>query len=158
MRFTERHIDIIKTQFENKANRNCKVLDIMMRHLRFLKRHEKEVRQAIYQASEYIEVPAQTVLFKMGDVADYMYVILKGRVVISNTHSFYKDINRILSTLKDGEEFGNMSIVDPDASIADAEPDNTNDRNKRSTIAKTVEVSRMLRISLIDAKAIMQPG
>ena len=156
MRFTERHIDIIKTQLANKANRNCKVLDIMMRHLRFLKRHDKEVRQNIYRAAEYIEVPAQTVMFEIGDIADYMYVILKGRVVISNTHSFYKDINRILSTLKDGEEFGHMVLNESENSVAD-HAENDNDfamKMKRQVMAKTVEVSRMLRININDAKAL----
>jgi len=74
-----------------------------MRHLRFLKRHEKEERQQIYKHSEFIEIPAQTVLFEMGDEADYMYIILKGRIVISNRLFRYKDISRVLTTLKDGE-------------------------------------------------------
>lgn len=57
-------------------------------------------------------MPPQTVLFEMGDEADYMYIILKGRVVISNRLFRYKDISRILTTLKDGEEFGSMNIVE----------------------------------------------
>ena len=48
----------------------------------------------------------------MGDEADFMYIIIKGRVVISNRLFRYKDISRILTTLKDGEEFGTMNIVE----------------------------------------------
>ena len=44
MRYTQRHIDIIRTQLSKQHERNYKVLDIMMRHLRFLKRHDKDER------------------------------------------------------------------------------------------------------------------
>ena len=153
MRFTERHIDIIRSQLSKRVDRNYKVLDVMMRHLRFLKRHEREVRQELYKASTIVEVPAQTVLFEIGDTADYMYVILKGRVVISNTHFHYKDISRILTTLKDGEEFGTMNIVDNGNDSEDAAS-----QNKRQVTAKTVELSRMLRLSVNEANAIMRPN
>ena len=53
-------------------------------------------------------------LFEAGDPADYQYIILKGKVVISNTHFRYKDVSRILATLKDGEEFGSVSLVEND--------------------------------------------
>lgn len=96
-------------------------------------------------------------MFEIGDVADYMYVILKGRVVISNTHSFYKDINRILSTLKDGEEFGHMVLNESENSIADHHETEHEYamRMKRQVMAKTVEVSRMLRINISDAKSLL---
>jgi len=59
-----------------------------------------------------------------------MYVILKGRVVLSNTHSFYKDISRILSTLKDGEEFGSVAIIEQDRNAPKDDTD-SEQKNKR---------------------------
>lgn len=154
MRFTERHIDIIRSQLSTKADRNCKILDVMMRHLRFLKRHDKGVRQEIYKVAQLIEVPSQTVLFEIGDRPDYIYIILKGRVVISNTHNTYKDISRILTTLKDGEEFGYMST----AMGSENECDDNKCNKKRIVTAKTVELSRMIRLSVAQASVIMRPA
>lgn len=62
--------------------------------------------------AQLIDVPTQTVLFDIGDSPDFMYIILKGRVVISNTHFLYKDVNRVLTTLKDGDEFGSINVVE----------------------------------------------
>ena len=79
---------MLKSQLEQKpADRNYKVLDIMMRHLRFIKRHDPEVRQSIYRNAEFIEVPAQTVIFRKGDEADYMYILLKGRISVESNLS-----------------------------------------------------------------------
>ena len=59
MRFTERHIQQLKAQFVLPyLERNYKVLDIMLRHLRYIKRHETDVRQQIYRNAEYVEIPA----------------------------------------------------------------------------------------------------
>lgn len=110
------------------------------------------MRQEIYKAAVLVEVPPQTVLFEIGDMADYMYIILKGRVVISNTHFHYKDISKILTTLKDGEEFGTMNIV---STHNDSEE--VANQHKRQVTAKTVELSRMLRVSVTEANAIMRP-
>ena len=68
MRYTERHIEMMRNQFVlPKSERNLKILDIMMRHLRFLKRHDMDVRQQIYRFGEFVEYPPQTILFEKGD-------------------------------------------------------------------------------------------
>ena len=103
MRYTERHIEMIRNQYDAPNNeRNYKILDILMRHLRFVKRHDSDVRTQIYKHAEFIEMPAQTVIFNKGEPADYMYIILKGRVSVENTLSQYSDIPIILATIKDG--------------------------------------------------------
>ena len=59
MRYTERHIEMIRNQFLAKpAERNFKVLEKLMRHLRFVKRHDPDVRKQIYKHAEYVEYPA----------------------------------------------------------------------------------------------------
>ena len=45
MRYTERHIEQIRNQFmTDPSERSYKDLDFMMRHLRYLKRHDPTVR------------------------------------------------------------------------------------------------------------------
>ena len=48
----------------------------------------------------------------MGDEADYLYVILKGKVSVLSCMSQYADIPVTLNTLSDGEHFGELSIVE----------------------------------------------
>ena len=43
-----------------------------------------------------------------------MYIILKGRVSCESTHPFYKDIPNIVASVKDGESFGELAVVDHD--------------------------------------------
>lgn len=117
-----------------------------------MKRHDQRVRKALYRIAEFIEVPPQTVLFEMGDMPDYMYIILKGRVVISTRHFHYKDITRILTTLLDGEEFGSVNTVDS----SEAEAGSDLGFNQREVTAKTVEKSRMLRVAVYEANAIIK--
>lgn len=113
MRYTERHIEMIKNQFLVKGvERKYSVLEKLMRHLRFIKRHDPEVRKQIYKHAEYVEYPAQYVIFEKGEEADYMYIILKGRVSCESTHPQYKDIPSIVAAVKDGEAFGELAVVD----------------------------------------------
>ena len=83
-----------------------------MRHLRFIKRHDPDVRKQIYKHSEFVEFPAQSIVFRKGEDADYMYIILKGRVSCETTHPQYRDIPSIVAAVKDGEAFGELAVVD----------------------------------------------
>ena len=161
MRYTERHIEQIKSQFTQKpADRNYKVLDIMLRHLRCIKRHDPDVRQSIYRAAEFVECPAQAVVFRKGDESDFMYILLKGRVSVESTLSQYADIPLILATCNDGEAFGELAAVDQDR-IADeggvVRETETTETPKRLATCKAVEACRMLRIVATEAKRIVQP-
>lgn len=170
MRYTERHIKILKAQFACKrAERNTKVLDVMMRHLRFIKRHEKDVRLQFYRAADFIEVPARTLMFSKGDPADYMYIILKGRIVIESTREMYKDIKVHIANLKDGEAFGEMAVFDTNQlydkndqqretkGIDSLEEKKPPSKFVRLVSARTIEHCRLLQISVVDANQIMQP-
>ena len=161
MRYTERHVEMIRSQLEQKpGDRNYKVLDIMLRHLRFIKRHDPEVRQSIYRNADFVEFPAQSVIFRKGDEADYMYILLKGRVSVESNLSQYADIPLILATCKDGEAFGELAVVDQDR-IADeggrVVNTESNETPTRLATCKAVESSRMLRIVAAEAKRIVQP-
>lgn len=161
MRYTERHVEMIRSQLEQKpADRNYKILDIMLRHLRFIKRHDPDVRQSIYRNADFVEFPAQSVIFRKGDEADYMYILLKGRVSVESTLSQYADIPLILATCKDGEAFGELAVVDQDR-IADeggrVVNTESNEAPTRLATCKAVECSRMLRIVAAEAKRMVQP-
>ena len=113
MRYTERHIEQIRNQFmTDPSERSYKDLDFMMRHLRYLKRHDPTVRYEIYKNAQFVEFPAQHYVFHKGDEPDYMYIILKGKVSVVSTMSQYADIPFVLSTIKDGEVFGEIALVD----------------------------------------------
>jgi CRP-like cAMP-binding protein len=96
----------------SRKNRDYKTLDIFMRHLRYLKRFDPRIRAQIYKYSTLEKIPNQTVIFKTGDTSDYMYIILKGRVIVTSSKANYKDIPVVLSILSDGDQFGDLSAVD----------------------------------------------
>ena len=84
----------------------------MMKHLRYLKRHDLRFRLQVYKNAEFMEIQANTTIFKAGDVSDYMYVILKGKVSVRSNMSNYSDIQTILNTLEDGDHFGELAVID----------------------------------------------
>lgn len=53
----------------------------MLKHLNYFRKQDKEVRKLIYRNAELIQVERQTILFKEGDVGDFMYIIVKGLVL-----------------------------------------------------------------------------
>ena len=96
----------------SRKNRDYKTLDIFMKHLRYMKRYDSLIRAQIYKYSTFEKIPNQTEIFKAGDIADYMYVILKGRVTVTSSKNNYKDIPVVLTILSDGDQFGELSVVD----------------------------------------------
>ena len=84
---------------------------MMMRHLRYMKTHDKDVRQQIFKSAVFVEYPANVELFKKGDEADYMYIVLKGRICCTGSHGSYADIPLIKATIHDGEAFGEVALV-----------------------------------------------
>ena len=83
-----------------------------MRHLRYLKRFDPKIRAQIYKYSQLEKIPNQTIVCKEGDDADFMYIILKGRVIVTSSKPNHKDIPVVLTILSDGDHFGELSIVD----------------------------------------------
>ena len=86
-----------------------------MKHLRYLKRHDIRFRLQVYKNAEFMEIKAQTIIFNAGDVTDYMYIILKGKVTVKSCMAQYSDIPTILNTLEDGDHFGELAMIDTQA-------------------------------------------
>lgn len=82
-----------------------------------------------------------------------MYIILKGRVVISNTFYRYKDVEKVLSSISEGEEFGQMNLMD-----GENETEDNLDQYRRQVNAKTVETTFMLRIAVTESRRILRPS
>ena len=133
-----------------------------MRHLRFLKRHEPHFRTAIYKAAEYCVIPPQTTVFRKGDPADYLYVILKGKVSVTKIFQDYDDIPQILNTLSDGDHFGELSVIDDNRLDASPTRGQGTDgpalkvRTRKAT-CRTVEETKVLKLECVAAQKLLQP-
>jgi CRP-like cAMP-binding protein len=63
---------------------------------------------------EYMDVPAETVIIEQNALGDALYVIAKGEVRISRDadEDGQHEANEVIGRLKDGELFGEMSLID----------------------------------------------
>jgi CRP-like cAMP-binding protein len=55
---------------------------------------------------------AQQPIFKQGDVGDYMYIILKGKISVHVFHQDKKGVNILVASPTDGECFGELALID----------------------------------------------
>jgi CRP-like cAMP-binding protein len=62
--------------------RDIKMLDRVLKDLKFFKRFDNANRQLIYKNAEFVHIQGHQVIFNQGDVGDKLYVILKGRVAV----------------------------------------------------------------------------
>ena len=63
---------------------------------------------------QYMDVPAETVVIEQNALGDALYVIAKGEVRISRDadQDGQHSANEVIGALKDGELFGEMSLID----------------------------------------------
>ena len=155
MRFSCKHIDILKTIFMKlPLKRNIKVLDQMLRHLKYMKKQDRHSRKHLYKAAEMVCIPAQSTIFEAGDEGDYMYIILKGLVVVQIKRKEY-GISQIVNTLKDGDMFGELAMVNLNEVMGDKVSEVAPVR-RRMADCISVENSWMLRIQTNFAKLLTQ--
>ena len=62
--------------------RDVKMLDRVLKDLKFFKRFDQETRNLIYRNADFEHFKGHSVIFNQGDIGDKLYVILKGRVAI----------------------------------------------------------------------------
>ena len=111
-KFSERHIKLIKLEFEkDPRKRDIKTLDSMMKHLSYLKKLEPSIRKQIYKKAKLVNYERQCAIFRAGDVGDNMYIILKGKISVQKQKPQYPDIAEILTTLNDGDAFGELALI-----------------------------------------------
>jgi CRP-like cAMP-binding protein len=107
---------------------------------------------------------AQELVFKQGDMGDFMYVILKGKVSVYVDRDGKKGVNILIATPSDGECFGELSLFDfnkinPKATsdvITTEESKRVSDAKldvkKRAATCTSSEETFMLRINHVKAR------
>ncbi len=69
-------------------------------------------QEKLTQNFQVVEVPAQTILFCEGEAAEYLYIILQGRLDILKALGTREE--RLLATRTAGEFIGELGLVNPD--------------------------------------------
>lgn len=87
-------------------------LDQLLSHLRYFKRLQQKQRHLFYNSCEFVRYKAQQKIFRQGEVGDYMYVILKGKVSVKVSLPGRDTVQVLMSMPSDGECFGEISIYD----------------------------------------------
>ena len=85
-RLSLQQIEFIKEEFlkphDETSRRDIRMLDRVLKQLKFFKRFDTETRSKIFSEATLITMPGHTIIFNQGDVGDKLYVIIKGRVAV----------------------------------------------------------------------------
>jgi CRP-like cAMP-binding protein len=84
----------------------------------FLKDLTREQYDLLFPLFESLTVPGETVIFKQGDAATYLYIIMQGRIAIE--YKPYDGPKITLTHLHDGDIFGWSSVVGSQTYTSDA--------------------------------------
>ena len=91
--------------------RDVKMLDRVLKDLKFFKRFDLSQRNVIYKNADFVHLKGHKVIFNQGDIGDKLYVILKGRVAIQIQSKEYGNLPVVVATRQDGEQFGELSLI-----------------------------------------------
>ena len=107
---------------------------------------ELELVKSVVQERAY---PADTIIFKEGDLGDGLYVVKSGLVQIGTAVSMSE--HRILSKLRPSESFGDMAVLDhePRSASASAEQDTVVYFIPREDLLRLLEKIPKLSASLV---------
>ena len=98
---------------EKEGNqRSIKMLDFMLNKLKFFTKYNEIDRKNLLKTAKYAHMKTREIIFKQGDKADYMYVILKGRVCVEIKNKGFEETPIVIATLGDGDHFGELGMVD----------------------------------------------
>ncbi len=82
-----------------------------MKDLKFFKRFERDVRFDVLYHSTLDKYPARHVLFRQGDIGDYMYIIIQGSVEVRLKSPELGNQEVPYITLYDGDHFGELGSI-----------------------------------------------
>lgn len=108
-------------------------MDVIVEALKKVSLFGEVPEDALADLSEKVEtfsLPADTVLFKAGDMGDDLYMIVKGKVCIFGQDEQGHEVQ--FSELKEGDYFGEMSLLD---------------KKPRSASARTLTACELLKLS-----------
>ena len=113
--------------------------------------------------SDIVTYQAQQTIFEEGDVGDYMYVILKGKIAVKVGMQGKKDIKVLVAMPSDGDAFGELSAIDFNKIKTSESKDFKDDAKtvkpnvkRRAGTCVPVEETIMMRIKHEDARIILQ--
>ena len=83
----------------------------MLKHLKYFIRFADKEKRLIFENAKFLSYPSKTVIFNQGDIADKMYIILKGRVAVEIKNQNMEGHSWVVALLKDGEHFGELGLI-----------------------------------------------
>ena len=93
---------------------NMKIVERMLRNLRFFKNFDVEMRKHILMNAKLVRYKKDDYIFKIYEPASTMYVIIQGQVNLKKSISKSSQFEIIIGSLYDGDHFGEESlVVDP---------------------------------------------
>lgn len=107
---TECEIKMLVEEFR-KAKRSMEKIDKIGLKLSFLQKFPQVMRESLYRCAEIETFSSGEVVFNEGDSGDSMFVIIKGSVVISKCLEAVKKYPIVISSLYDGRQFGDISVL-----------------------------------------------
>jgi CRP-like cAMP-binding protein/tetratricopeptide (TPR) repeat protein len=111
-RLTQDHLATVRSLLKRRKrdNQEENVLLTLLSPLKFFTRFQKEVRAQLLAISEYrYSVPGETI-FTQGEAGTIMYVLLHGSVLVQQSSTDLGDVPLTISTLYDGDSFGELSL------------------------------------------------
>lgn len=97
---------------EQASERDLKLMDSLMSHLKYFKCLSQQQKEDFFCKCSSVTFQAQQLIFEEGDIGDYMYIILKGKVNVHIRHPKKQDISDLIASPSDGEVFGELSLFD----------------------------------------------
>jgi hypothetical protein len=101
----QQNVEVLKVIKEkNKEFADAQLIDTCLAKHFFIRNLERKSRAEIIREMSLTSVPANTIIFKLGDIGKYFYVIKTGEVIIDINNKFSK-------TLTAGDSFGELALL-----------------------------------------------
>ena len=95
----------------NKSDRSLEKIDKIALKLEFLQKFPLAMRESLYKSARIENFSEKQVIFNEGNSEDYMFVIIKGSVVIHKRLNEVRNYPIIITSLYNGLKLGDVSIL-----------------------------------------------
>jgi CRP-like cAMP-binding protein/tetratricopeptide (TPR) repeat protein len=140
---TENQIKFLTEELSKKV-KSLEKIDKIASKLEFLQKFPLHMRESIYLCAKIETFSPGDVVFREGDPGESMYVIIKGSVVINKRLSEVRNHPVIISSLYDGRQFGDVSVLST-----------VNEKEPRKGTCIVTEPSTMLTIPKKEYKRLL---
>ncbi|KAL4498514.1 hypothetical protein ABPG72_019632 [Tetrahymena utriculariae] len=144
---SQHELNLVMEEYKLPTNeRDYEFLDTIAERLKFFKRFTKPTRMYLLKLANIVQYPADQIIFNQGDEGDLMYVIIRGacHVRIKRISPDGKDDSLVVATLYDGQQFGELALMN---------------QKKSTNIVKSIKANDLgpIRISQIKKELEKQP-